>query len=68
MPEQAGLDEVLRRVFAVLGAIPGVAALTLGGSWARGTASTDSDIDIELYYEPDRRPDADELYDAICPS
>ena len=44
-----------------LGAIPGVAALTLGGSWARGTAWANSDIDIGLYYEPDRRPDFDEL-------
>lgn len=57
-PELSG---VLRRVRAALGAIPGVAALTLGGSWARRTGSTNSDIDIELYYEPDRRPDFDEL-------
>jgi predicted nucleotidyltransferase len=64
--EQSELDEILGRVRAALGAIPGVAALTLGGSWARGTASANSDIDIGLYYEPDRRPDFDELYRAIA--
>ncbi|MBX6749428.1 MAG: hypothetical protein IRY85_07085 [Micromonosporaceae bacterium] len=31
----------------------------------RGAASTNSDIDIWLYYEPGRRPEFDELYEAI---
>ena len=61
----AQLGDVLGRVRDALGAIPGVAALALGGSWARGTASADSDIDVGLYYHPDRRPDFDELYAAI---
>jgi len=61
-----GLDELLGRVREALGGIPGVVALSLGGSRARGTASADSDIDIGLYYDPDRRPDFDQLYGAIA--
>jgi predicted nucleotidyltransferase len=33
-----------------LAAIPGVVAVTLGGSRARGTARADSDWDFGLYY------------------
>jgi len=34
--------------------IPGVEAVALGGSRARGTASPDSDIDLAIYYHPDQ--------------
>ena len=36
-----------------LGEVPGVAAVALGGSWARGEARPDSDVDLGLYYSPD---------------
>lgn len=39
------LVEQLRRV-------PGVAAVVLGGSRARGTADASSDVDLGLYYQP----------------
>ncbi len=51
------IDEVVltlaARIAAQLGGVAGVAAVALGGSQARGTASAGSDIDIALYYEPD---------------
>ena len=37
-----------------IGELEGVAAVALGGSWARGEASPDSDVDLGVYYEPDR--------------
>ena len=61
-----GLEPVLARVRDSLGSVPGVVALALGGSRARGTAYEDSDVDIGLYYEPARRPDFDELYAAAA--
>ena len=36
-----------------LAAVPGVEALALGGSYARGTAHPGSDLDIALYYRED---------------
>lgn len=44
-------DALLRRLTAALAAVPGVRALALGGSRARGTAIEGSDYDIGLYYE-----------------
>jgi predicted nucleotidyltransferase len=35
-----------------LSKIPGVRALSLGGSYARGTAQSGSDLDIGVYYRP----------------
>jgi predicted nucleotidyltransferase len=63
---RAEIDEILAQVRATLSTVPGVAALALGGSHARGTASGDSDIDVGLYYDPGRRPDFDELYAAVA--
>ncbi len=34
--------------------LEGVAAVVLGGSWARGTAREDSDLDLGIYYYPER--------------
>ena len=46
-PQQRALvDSLARR----LGAIPGVAAVALGGSYARGFAKPDSDIDLGVFY------------------
>ncbi len=44
------------RIASRLGRIEGVAAVTLGGSWAREAALPGSDIDIGIYYYPDQRP------------
>ncbi len=44
-----------------LGEVPGVAAVALGGSWARGDARPDSDVDLGLYYHPEDPPDVEDL-------
>ena len=41
--------------------IPGVTAIVLGGSYARGTARPDSDIDIALYYSESSLPDIEAI-------
>ncbi|MBE0690002.1 MAG: nucleotidyltransferase domain-containing protein, partial [Anaerolineae bacterium] len=38
-------------------AIPGVYAVVLGGSWARGASDEHSDIDLGIYYDPEHLPD-----------
>jgi len=45
-------DQELRRVADRLVAVPGVAAVMLGGSRARGAEQPDSDVDLGLYYRP----------------
>ncbi|XXX74651.1 nucleotidyltransferase domain-containing protein [Sorangium sp. So ce134] len=49
--------DMAARVSARLGAIPGVVAVVLGGSRARGAGHPDSDLDLGIYYEPERPPD-----------
>ncbi|WP_437809626.1 nucleotidyltransferase domain-containing protein [Sorangium sp. So ce1078] len=49
--------DVAARVAARLGAIPGVVAVVLGGSRSRGEGDRDSDIDLGIFYEPERPPD-----------
>jgi predicted nucleotidyltransferase len=49
------------RVAARLGEIEGVAAVALGGSWAREAAHPDSDVDLGIYYHPDRPPSVEAL-------
>ncbi len=44
--KQALLDDLLPRLTGV----PGVVAVVIGGSLARGTARPDSDLDLALYY------------------
>lgn len=41
---------LVRDLVARLSAVPGIAAVALGGSYARGTAHPDSDVDLGLYY------------------
>jgi predicted nucleotidyltransferase len=48
-------------VAARLVAVPGVCAVVLGGSRARGDAGPDSDVDLGLYYDPARPPSRDAL-------
>src|SRR5690242_13708530 len=59
-------DEVLigRRVRAP-GGVPGIRAIVLGGSRARGEASAASDYDIGLYYEPAEPIDVGRLAKAV---
>ncbi|SDJ46207.1 nucleotidyltransferase domain-containing protein [Nonomuraea jiangxiensis] len=45
-------DEKLAAIAARLAEVPGVVAVVLGGSRARGTHRPDSDIDLGLYYRP----------------
>jgi len=58
-------DPVLQRVVPALTEVPGVAAIVLGGSHARGTARETSDDDIGLYYSVERPLDTDRLLQAV---
>jgi hypothetical protein len=60
MPEPN--DEVLLgRLVRAFGGVPGIRAIVLGGSRARGEASAASDYDVGLYYEPDSAIDVGRL-------
>lgn len=48
--------ELANQIAARLGQIEGVAAVVLGGSWARGTADAGSDLDLGIYYQPHQPP------------
>ncbi len=62
MTEAAANDDVLlARLVRALGGVPGIRAVVLGGSRARGFASAHSDYDIGLYYEPDQPIDVGRL-------
>jgi len=54
-------DPLLARIIPVLADVPGVAAIVLGGSRARGTAHDASDTDLGLYYRDNAAPDIDRL-------
>jgi hypothetical protein len=55
-------DEILLgRLVRAFGGVPGIRAIVLGGSRARGEASTHSDYDIGLYYEADQPIDVGRL-------
>ena len=47
-------EALLRRLVVALSSVPGVEAIALGGSRARGTAVATSDYDIGLYYRANR--------------
>ena len=47
-------NPVVDEITAALAAIPGMVAVGLGGSWARGRAKADSDVDLGLYYDGER--------------
>jgi predicted nucleotidyltransferase len=53
--------ELAERIAGLLGEIEGVEAVALGGSWARGEAHPDSDVDVGIYYHPDRPPSVEAL-------
>jgi hypothetical protein len=52
------LDDLAARL---MDEVPGVVAVVLGGSRARGTATTDSDTDVGVLYRDDRPLDVDAL-------
>lgn len=45
------IKAILDKIVAALSSVPGVQAIALGGSRARGTHSPASDIDIGIYYD-----------------
>ena len=49
------------RISGHLAQIEGVEAVALGGSWARGAAHPDSDVDIGIYYRSESPPSIGEL-------
>jgi hypothetical protein len=54
LPETLPADKrrIVLDLVDALAATPGVAAVVLGGSYARGTARPDSDVDLGVYYDP----------------
>ena len=54
-------DVLIGRLVRGLGGVPGIRAIVLGGSRARGEATTRSDYDIGLYYEADHPIDTGRL-------
>jgi hypothetical protein len=54
-------DVLLGRLVRALGGVPGIRAIVLGGSRARGEATPQSDYDIGLYYEADNPIDTGRL-------
>jgi hypothetical protein len=54
-------DALLARLVRAFGGVPGIRAIVLGGSRARGEATAHSDYDIGLYYEPDHPIDTGRL-------
>ncbi|MBN9087699.1 MAG: nucleotidyltransferase domain-containing protein [Reyranella sp.] len=54
-------DVLIGRLVRALGGVPGIRAIVLGGSRARGEAAAHSDYDIGLYYEADNPIDTGRL-------
>jgi Nucleotidyltransferase domain len=59
------LGPLPERVLPVLAAVPGVAAIALGGSRSRGAAHAGSDYDIGLYFSEAAGLDVDRLLAAV---
>lgn len=57
-------EALLRGLVRTLGDVPGIRAIVLGGSRARGEAAAQSDYDIGLYYEPEAPIDVGRLAEA----
>jgi predicted nucleotidyltransferase len=53
--------EFLEAMAGQFSELPGIVAIVLGGSYARGTARPDSDLDIGLYYSEQSRPDIEAI-------
>ena len=61
----AHISGICERVAARLRRIPGIEAVALGGSWSRGTARADSDIDVGLAYDGEHPFSIADLNDAV---
>ncbi len=59
-------EALLRRLVVALAAVPGIEAIALGGSRARGAATVGSDYDIGLYYRGGRPIDIAALSRAVA--
>ncbi|MGY3447195.1 nucleotidyltransferase domain-containing protein [Bradyrhizobium sp. USDA 4473] len=59
-------DPLLARIIPILVAVPGVTAIVLGGSRARGTAHEMSDCDLGIYYRDGAALDIDQLRAAVA--
>jgi hypothetical protein len=59
------LDPILQHIVPVLAEVPGIGAIVVGGSRARGTATDASDYDIGLYYSEQRPLDTNGLLRAM---
>jgi predicted nucleotidyltransferase len=57
----AAILALTREIADRLERVEGVVTVVLGGSWARGDVGPVSDIDLAIYYEPDRPPSIDAL-------
>lgn len=55
------IPQLAQQLADQLASIEGIKAVVLGGSWARGAATPNSDIDLGIYYDPDSRPSVNEL-------
>ena len=66
MTAQTGIqrDPFLAHLVSALGAVPGIEAIALSGSRARGTSHESSDYDIGLYFSEACRLDTDRLQEA----
>src|SRR5882757_5100737 len=49
--------ELLKTITKQLSETPGIVAIVLGGSYVRGTARPDSDLDIGIYYSEQSPPE-----------
>jgi predicted nucleotidyltransferase len=58
-------DPILRRIVPTLSQVKGVAGIMLGGSRGRGTAHSESDYDIGLYFATEEVLDTDRLSAAV---
>lgn len=54
-------QHIVSEMCNALANIQGVQAICLGGSYARGTATANSDIDIGIYYSESYPPDIDDI-------
>ncbi|MCM5557759.1 nucleotidyltransferase domain-containing protein [Pleomorphomonas sp. JP5] len=61
------IDPLIELLVPALSAVPGIDAVVLGGSRARGDATAESDYDIGLYFRADAPFDVRDLREAVAP-